>query len=618
MKKCKSIALVTLLILALFAVSCGQAAKESLPETAENAGTIEETGTAAAENAAGTETAGTEAEENAEGTEAAAAEAALRAGTAEGTETGEEFPAGDPDEVAAVILHTNDVHVGLQDNIGYDGLSLYRKELEALYDNVLLIDAGDAIQGAALGAMSKGAEIIKIMNELGYDLAIPGNHEFDFGFDVLDDCSEQLACGYICANFCTIDGETVFEPWRILKAGDLKIGFVGAVTPDTFTRSAIKDVVNEVGEPMYDFLADETGDRLAGALQKNIDEVREQGADYVILVAHLGNATENTSIYSSNAIVGKLNGIDMVIDGHSHEVYNTAIPDKDGKMTPIAQTGTKLQHIGQLTVYKDGHLEENIIDLVPESAAVPAESVTRKNEERYVDPETKTFIDNIYGAYDSIMSRKIGDLSVDLIKMENGKDLSRTAENGLCELAADAFRAVGGTQAGLIGAGSLRTNLEAGEVTYQDVVDILPYCNEVIMAEVSGQTLLDALEFGVSFLPENSGGFPQVSGITFSINTEIESSVTMNEKKQFVSVDGEYRVHDVKVDGKDLDPNAIYTLAITQYLLTGGDGFTMFKDAEIIATTGLADNEVVMKYIEEDLNGVIPETYAEPQGRIRK
>lgn len=602
MKKCKSIALVTLLILALFAVSCGQAAKESLPETAENAGTIEETGTAAVDNAAGSEETTADAAKSAAG----------------GDETGQEFQAGDPEEVAAVILHTNDVHVGLQDNIGYDGLSLYRKELEALYDNVLLIDAGDAIQGAALGAMSKGAEIIKIMNELGYDLAIPGNHEFDFGFDVLDDCSEQLACGYICANFCTIDGETVFEPWRILKAGDLKIGFVGAVTPDTFTRSAIKDVVNEVGEPMYDFLADETGDRLAGALQKNIDEVREQGADYVILVAHLGNATENTSIYSSNAIVGKLNGIDMVIDGHSHEVYNTAIPDKDGKMTPIAQTGTKLQHIGQLTVYKDGHLEENIIDLVPESAAVPAESVTRKNEERYVDPETKTFIDNIYGAYDSIMSRKIGDLSVDLIKMENGKDLSRTAENGLCELAADAFRAVGGTQAGLIGAGSLRTNLEAGEVTYQDVVDILPYCNEVIMAEVSGQTLLDALEFGVSFLPENSGGFPQVSGITFSINTEIESSVTMNEKKQFVSVDGEYRVHDVKVDGKDLDPDAIYTLAITQYLLTGGDGFTMFEDAEIISTTGLADNEVVMKYIEEDLNGVIPDTYAEPQGRIRK
>lgn len=173
------------------------------------------------------------------------------------------YPAGDPDEVACVILHTNDVHVGLQDNIGYDGLALYKKEVEAQYDNVLLVDAGDAIQGAAIGAISKGSEIIKIMNRLGYDLAVPGNHEFDFGFDVLDDCAEELTCGYTCANFCTTDGEPVFDPWRILEAGDLKIGFVGTVTPDTYTRSAIKDIVNEVGEPMYDFLADETGDRLA-------------------------------------------------------------------------------------------------------------------------------------------------------------------------------------------------------------------------------------------------------------------------------------------------------------------------------------------------------------------
>ena len=183
---------------------------------------------------------------------------------------------------------------------------------------------------------------------------------------------------------------------------------------------------------------------------------------------------------------------------------------------------------------------------------------------------------------------------------------------------ADAFRAVGGTQAALIGAGSVRTNLMAGEITYKNVVDILPYCNEVITAEVSGQDLLDALEFGVSFLPEEAGAFPQVSGITFRLNEEIESSVTIDEKKQFISVDGEYRVSDVKVDGKDLDPNAIYTLAITQYLFTGGDGYTMFEDSEIISTTGLVDNEVVMKHIEENLGGVIPEMYAEPQGRFEK
>ena len=607
MKKCKSIVLITALILSLVAAACGRPAhkapSETLHETAENAGTIEEIGTDTASPAGISEGAGTDTEFPAAIAEEAGADA--------------EFPAGNPEEVAAVILHTNDVHVGLEENIGYDGLALYKKEVEALYDHVLLVDAGDAIQGAAIGVMSKGEEIIKIMNRLGYDLAVPGNHEFDFGFDVLDDCSEKLDCGYTCANFCTIDGEPVFKPWRILKAGNLKIGFVGTVTPDTFTRSAIKDIVNEVGQPMYDFLADETGERLAGALQKSINEVRDHGADYVILVAHLGKYTANTSIFSSSAIVGMLNGVDMVVDGHSHEVYNTSIPDKDGNPVPIAQTGTKMQNIGQLTIYKDGHLEENLIDLVPESSGLPEESVTRKNMERYVDPDMKAFINEIIASYDGIMSRKIGDLSVDLIKRdENGNDLSRTGENGLCELAADAFRSAGKTQAALIGAGTVRTNLEAGEVTYKDVVDILPYCNEVIMTEVSGQMLLDALEFGVSFLPDEAGAFPQVSGITFRINKGIESSVRINEKKQFLSVDGEYRVSDVKVDGKDLDPEAIYTLAISDYLFTGGDGYTMFEDAKIISSTKLPDNEVVMKYIEEDLNGVIPEKYAGPQGRI--
>ena len=607
MKKCKSIVLITALILSLVAAACGRPAhkapSETLHETAENAGTIEEIGTDTASPAGISEGVGTDTE--------------FPAAIAEEAGDDAEFPAGNPEEVAAVILHTNDVHVGLEENIGYDGLALYKKEVEALYDHVLLVDAGDAIQGAAIGAMSKGEEIIKIMNRLGYDLAVPGNHEFDFGFDVLDDCSEKLDCGYTCANFCTIDGEPVFKPWRILEAGDLKIGFVGTVTPDTFTRSAIKNIVNEVGQPMYDFLADETGERLAGALQKSINEVRDHGADYVILVAHLGKYTANTSIFSSSAIVGMLNGVDMVVDGHSHEVYNTSIPDKDGNPVPIAQTGTKMQNIGQQTIYKDGHLEENLIDLVPESSGLAEESVTRKNMERYVDPDMKAFIDEIIASYDGVMSRKIGDLSVDLIKRdENGNDLSRTGENGLCELAADAFRSAGKTQAALIGAGTVRTNLEAGEVTYKDVVDILPYCNEVIMTEVSGQMLLDALEFGVSFLPDEAGAFPQISGITFRINKDIESSVRINGKKQFLSVDGEYRVSDVKVDGKDLDPEAIYTLAISDYLFTGGDGYTMFEDAKIISSTKLPDNEVVMKYIEEDLNGVIPEKYAGPQGRI--
>ena len=532
-------------------------------------------------------------------------------------EEGTVYPVGDTEEVAAVILHTNDVHVGFQDNIGYDGLALYKKELESEYDHVLLIDAGDAIQGAALGAVSQGAEIIKMMNRLGYDLAVPGNHEFDFGFDVLNARAKELSCGYTCANFCTSDGEPVFTPFKILEAGDVKIGFVGAVTPDTFTKTAIKDVKNEDGEPTYDFLADETGDRLSEALQKRIDEARESGADYVILITHLGSSTKNDSPFTSDRIVGKLTGIDAVIDAHSHETYSTTVPDKDGKIIPIAQTGTKMQNIGQMTIYKDGRIEETLVDSVPSDPDFAFESVTRKNKEIVVDTEMKQFIDGITESYLPLMEGKVGNNSVDLIiKDENNTELNRVEENGLCDLVADAYRDLCGTQTSLICGGSVRTNLYAGEITYQDVLDILPYFNEVVTAKVSGQTLVDALEFGTSFLPKASGGFPQVSGITYKVNKEMQSSVRVNEKNQFVSIDGERRVSDVKIDGKDVDPDEMYTLAITQYLLTGGDGYTMFADAELLTDTMLVDNEMLIKYIDENLGGIIPEKYAKPDGRI--
>ncbi|MBR4979144.1 MAG: bifunctional metallophosphatase/5'-nucleotidase, partial [Clostridia bacterium] len=532
-------------------------------------------------------------------------------------EEGTVYPVGDTEEVAAVILHTNDVHVGFQDNIGYDGLALYKKELESEYDHVLLIDAGDAIQGAALGAVSQGAEIIKMMNRLGYDLAVPGNHEFDFGFDVLDARAKELSCGYTCANFCTSDGEPVFTPFKILEAGDVKIGFVGAVTPDTFTKTAIKDVKNEDGEPTYDFLADETGDRLSEALQKRINEARENGADYVILITHLGSSTKNDSPFTSDRIVGKLTGIDAVIDAHSHETYSTTVPDKDGKIIPIAQTGTKMQNIGQMTIYKDGRIEETLVDSVPSDPDFAFESVTRKNKEIVVDTEMKQFIDGITESYLPLMEGKVGNNSVDLIiKDENNTELNRVEENGLCDLVADAYRDLCGTQTSLICGGSVRTNLYAGEITYQDVLDILPYFNEVVTAKVSGQMLVDALEFGTSFLPKASGGFPQVSGITYKVNKEMQSSVRVNEKNQFVSIDGERRVSDVKIDGKDVDPDEMYTLAITQYLLTGGDGYTMFADAELLTDTMLVDNEMLIKYIDENLGGIIPEKYAKPDGRI--
>ena len=528
---------------------------------------------------------------------------------------GENWLAGDPAQVAAVILHTNDVHVAFQENIGYDGLALYKKELEAQYDHVLLIDAGDAIQGAPIGAISKGIEIIKMMNRVGYDLAVPGNHEFDYG-EALAECAQELDCGYTCVNYCTSDGKPIFSPWRILEAGDVKIGFVGVVIPDTFTKSVIKDILNEVGEPMYDFLADYTGDRLAERLQQAIDEVRVAGADYVILVSHLGNNDSITPQYRCDAIVGKLTGLNMVIDGHSHELYNRTVTDRAGRQLPIAQANTKLDAIGQLKIYRDGRLEEKLVDSVPEPTGLPFERVTRRKVERCVDPDMKAYLDGVVAAYTPLMERKLGTLSRDLIVRDGQVDVSRDAENGLCDLVADAYRAIGGTQTALINAGSVRNNLEAGKVTYNSVLNILPYSNDVVTAKVTGQMLLHALEFGVALLPNISARFPQVSGIAFHVNTEIPTSVVQDSTGQFAGVDGPRRVYDVTVGGVPIDPKAEYTITGTTYLLNGGDGYAMFREADILSSTMLPDNEVVMKYIEENLNGVIPEAYENTQGRI--
>lgn len=527
------------------------------------------------------------------------------------------YLAGNPKEVAAVILHTNDVHTGFEDNIGYDGLALYKKELEEQYDHVLLVDAGDAVQGGAIGAISKGQEIIKMMNYLGYDLAIPGNHEFDFGFDVLDECADELACGYTCADFCVTGGDPVFEPWKIIDVGDIKIGFVGVVTPSTFTKSSIKDLVNDDGSPMYDFLADETGEKLIAALQDAIDEVHKNDADYVILVSHLGNSDSSETKYRCDHVAQNLSGLDMVIDGHSHEIYNKTVTCKDGHTIPIAQTGTKLQSIGQLTIYKDGRLEETLVKEVPKPVDLAYEVVTRNDQQRFVDPDMKAFMDEIVDSYADVMDQKVGYVSYDLlVRTQDGFDVSRVEENGLCDLVADAYRDLSGSQAALVNAGSVRNNLMAGEITFKNVLDTLPYYNDVITVKLSGQALLDALEFGVSSLPKPSAKFPQVSGITYSVNRDIESSVKVDEKNQFVSVEGERRVSNVQIVGEPLDLKKEYTLTGSSYTLTGGDGYTMFKDAELVSMTMLSENEALMKYIEESLDGVIPAKYQDATGRI--
>lgn len=200
-----------------------------------------------------------------------------------------ETGADDHGGVAAVILFTNDIHCAYEENIGFDGLALYKKQLEQVYDHVFLVDSGDAVQGSAIGVISKGQAITRMMNAVGYDVATLGNHEFDFGMEALDDIVELFEGTYVCVNFCTSDGTPIFSTGIILDAGEMQIGFVGADTPDTYTKTSIKNILDDSGRPMYDFLVDRDGSKLRGALQDSVDKLRREGADVVILLSHLGD-----------------------------------------------------------------------------------------------------------------------------------------------------------------------------------------------------------------------------------------------------------------------------------------------------------------------------------------
>ena len=259
-----------------------------------------------------------------------------------------------------VILHLNDVHCGINDTIGYDGFLLYREEIKKQYNYVITVDVGDHIQGGTLGAISFGEAIIRIMNEINFDVAILGNHEFDYGVEKLIELGNNITNRYICANFRKKStGLPLFDPYKIIEIGGKKIAFIGVLTPLTFSKTYLCSKKDEDGNPTYDFLAEQ----LSTIIQAYIDEVKTNGANYVILLTHMGMDVEE---YTSNDLISNLEGVDAVLDGHTHKIYNTTTNDLNNNNIPISQTGTKLESIGKLILKKDGTISSEIIKEVPQ------------------------------------------------------------------------------------------------------------------------------------------------------------------------------------------------------------------------------------------------------------
>ena len=494
-----------------------------------------------------------------------------------------------------VILHTNDVHCSYE---AYDKVAALAKDAD------LLVDAGDAIQGGVIGTLSKGEYIVDIMNEIGYDAAVPGNHEFDYDMDqFLKLAKEKAEYPYLSANFVDKTGKPVFDAYKLFEVDGKKVAFVGLTTPETFTKSTPTYFQDGSGNYIYGFCEGGNGQELYAAAQKAIDAAEAAGADYVIGLGHLGIDGES-SPWTSKEVIANTTGFDAFIDGHSHSTFAETVKDKAGNDVAFAQTGTKLANVGKITIKADGTITCENIDLANVTA----------------DADTTAYIAGVTEKFDALQNTVVAKTEVELtINGADGKRAVRSAETNLGDLCADAYRVMLGADVAFVNGGGVRANLAAGDITYGDIVNVHPFGNEACLVKVTGQQIKDALELGASAYPGESGGFLQVSGLTYTIDSTIPSSVVRDEKNMFVKVDGAYRVSDIQVGGQPLDVNKTYTLASHNYMLKSqGDGYAMFgtDNVEIIKDCVMIDNQVLINYIVEELNGTVGQEYAAPAGRI--
>ena len=517
-----------------------------------------------------------------------------------------ETPAPTPAEETAylgldndiVILYTNDVHCGVDDNLGYAGLATVKNALEAQGKHVVLVDNGDAVQGDTIGTLSNGEYIIDIMNEIGYDVATPGNHEFDYGMDQFFALTEQANFPYVSANFVDNDGNTVLDPYVIKDVAGVKIAFVGISTPKTITTSTPKYFQDDNGSYIYAFQQDETGEKLYAAVQSAVDSARAEGAQFVIALAHLG-IEEDCSPWTSSEVIVNTTGIDAVLDGHSHSMIECEkVKNKDGAEVLLSSTETKLAYIGCLTIKDDGSMSTTLIS----------------------DNGMKDFIGGIQEEFEELVNTVVASTDVDLIIKDpaSGERIVRVSETNLGDLCADAYRAMSGADVAIVNGGGVRADIPAGDITYGQIIAVHPFGNEMCVVECTGQEILDALELGCSKLPAESGGFLHVSGMTYTVDLNVESSVKLDENGMFVSVEGERRVKDVTIGGEPLDPEKTYTLASHNYKLKDcGDGYSMFADNVFLQDSVMIDNQVLINYIVDVLGGTVGEEYADPYGQGR-
>ena len=506
------------------------------------------------------------------------------------------------DKADVTILYTNDVHTYIDNKSPkptYAAIAALKKSIEDTGRDVLLVDAGDHIQGTAYGSMDDGATIIELMNEAGYDLATPGNHEFDYGMARAKAVLQEADFPYVSCNWVDLrTGFNVLPSVKFFFVGGRKIAFVGVTTPETFTKSTPAYFMNDAQTKyIYDILGGEDGQKLYDAVQKAIDKAEFWGADTIIGLGHLG-VDPSSSPWTSEEVIAHTHGFTAFIDGHSHTVMaNKQVTDASGKAVTLTQTGSYFKNIGKMTVGADGTITTELIDTYEGLDAAVAATAS-----------------NWISAVDDMLGEEIavGDTKFYINDPATGKRRIRSGETNLGDFVADGIYTYFNEieelhcDVAIMNGGGIRTDVEAGPWSFKTCKTVSPFGNVACLMSVTGQQIQDALEFGARFAGaegKENGGFLQVAGARYTIHTGIPNTVQTNDKNVWTGSAATPRVSNVEIYDKTtgtyqpLDPNATYALAGMNYTLRNlGDGFAMFDGATLIKDYVSEDYLVMSSY----------------------
>ena len=504
------------------------------------------------------------------------------------------------DKADVTILYTNDVHTYIDNKSPkptYAAIAALKKSIEDTGRDVLLVDAGDHIQGTAYGSMDDGATIIELMNEA--DLATPGNHEFDYGMARAKAVLREADFPYVSCNWVDLrTGLNVLPSVKFFFVGGRKIAFVGVTTPETFTKSTPAYFMNDAQTKyIYDILGGEDGQKLYDAVQKAIDKAEFWGADTIIGLGHLG-VDPSSSPWTSEEVIAHTHGFTAFIDGHSHTVMaNKQVTDASGKAVTLTQTGSYFKNIGKMTVGADGTITTELIDTYEGLDAAVAATAS-----------------NWISAVDDMLGEEIavGDTKFYINDPATGKRRIRSGETNLGDFVADGiytyFNEIEELHCdiAIMNGGGIRTDVEAGPWSFKTCKTVSPFGNVACLMSVTGQQIQDALEFGARFAGaegKENGGFLHVAGARYTIHPMIPNTVQTNDKNVWTGSATIPRVSNVEIYDKTtgtyqpLDPNATYALAGMNYTLRNlGDGFAMFDGATLIKDYVSEDYLVMSSY----------------------